>query len=38
MKERLAEEQNLIVHTPVKKKKGQEYLAAADKLFSKAAR
>lgn len=36
MKERLAEKQNLVVRTPVKKKKGQEYLAAADKLFSKA--
>ena len=36
MKERLEEDQNLVVHTPVKRKKGQEYLSAADKLFSKA--
>ena len=36
MKERLAEEQNLDVLTPVKRKKGQEHLSAADKLFSKA--
>jgi hypothetical protein len=36
MKERLAEEQNLEVLTPVKKKKGQKHLSAADKLFSEA--
>ena len=36
MKERLAEEQNLDVRTPVKKKKGQERLSAASKLFSTA--
>ena len=36
MKERLAEEQNLEVFTPVKKRKGQERLSAADKLFSEA--
>ena len=34
MKERLAEDQDLDLLTPVKKKKGQEHLAAADKLFS----
>ena len=34
MKQRLAEEQNLVVLTPVKKKKGQTSLSAADKLFS----
>ena len=36
MKQRLAEEQNLVVLTPVKKKKGQTSLSAADKLFSEA--
>ena len=36
MKERLAEEQNLELLTPVKKKKGQKHLSAADKLFSEA--
>jgi hypothetical protein len=36
MKERLATEQDLDVFTPVKKKKGQENLSAADSLFSKA--
>lgn len=36
MKERLAKEQNLEILTPVKKKKGQEHLSAADKLFSEA--
>ena len=36
MQERLAKEQDLNVLTPVKKKKGQEHLSAADKLFSKA--
>jgi hypothetical protein len=36
MKERLEEEQNLTVRTPVKRKKGQKRLTAADKLFSRA--
>ena len=36
MKERLAEEQDLDVLTPVKKKKGQECLSATDRLFSEA--
>ena len=36
MKERLAEEQHLELLTPVKKKKGQKHLSAADKLFSEA--
>lgn len=36
MKERLAKEQNLEVHTPVKRKKGQKRLSAASKLFSTA--
>lgn len=36
MKKRLSEEQNLDVLTPVKRKKGQERLSAADRLFSKA--
>lgn len=36
MKERLAEEQNLDVFTPVKRKRGQKHLSAADKLFSEA--
>jgi hypothetical protein len=36
MKERLTQEQNLDVLTSVKKKKGQDRLAAADKLFSEA--
>ena len=36
MKERLAEEQNLDVRTPVKRKKGQKHLSAASKLFSTA--
>lgn len=36
MKERLAEEQKLEVLTPVKRKKGQKHLSAADKLFSEA--
>ena len=36
MKERLAHEQDLDVFTPVKKKKGQNRLSAADKLFSEA--
>jgi hypothetical protein len=36
MKQRLATEQDLDVLTPVKKKKGQENLSAADSLFSKA--
>ena len=36
MKQRLADEQNLVVLTPVKKKKGQTSLSAADKLFSEA--
>ena len=36
MKERLTQEQNLDVLTPVKKKKGQDHLAAADKFFSEA--
>jgi len=36
MKERLAQEQDLDVFTPVKKKKGQNRLSAADKLLSKA--
>lgn len=36
MKERLAEQQNLYMLTPVKKRKGQERLSAADKLFSAA--
>jgi len=34
MKERVSKEQGLDVLTPVKKKKGQEHLSAADKLFS----
>lgn len=36
MKERLFKEQDLSVLTPVKKKKGQKRLSAADKLFSEA--
>ena len=36
MKERLSEEQNLDMLTPVKRKKGQEHLSAAEKLFSAA--
>ena len=36
MKARLAKEQNLEVFTPVKRKKGQKRLSAADKLFSEA--
>jgi uncharacterized protein YbaR (Trm112 family) len=36
MKERLAQEQDLDVLTPVKKKKGQNRLSAADKLLSEA--
>lgn len=36
MKERLAVEQNLELRTPVKRKKGQKHLSAADKLFSTA--
>jgi len=36
MKERLADEQNLELRTPVKRKKGQKHLSAADKLFSTA--
>ena len=36
MQERLAKEQDLLVLTPVKKKKGQSRLSAADKLFSEA--
>jgi hypothetical protein len=36
MKERAWSQQDLEVRTPVKKKKGQDCLAAADKLFSKA--
>ncbi|MCS3859772.1 hypothetical protein GGP89_003178 [Salinibacter ruber] len=37
LKERLAEDQNLDLLTPVKKDKGQKTLPAADKLFSEAA-
>jgi len=36
MKERLSEEQSLDMLTPVKRKKGQERLSAAEKLFSEA--
>lgn len=36
LKEQVATDQNLTLVTPVKKKKGQKQLAAADKLFSKA--
>ena len=36
MRARLEENQNLTVRTPVKRKKGREHLAMADKLFSKA--
>jgi hypothetical protein len=36
LKERLAEDQNLDLLTPVKKDKGQKTLSAADKLFSEA--
>ena len=36
MKERLADEQNLELRKPVKRKKGQKHLSAADKLFSTA--
>ena len=36
MKKRLSEEQNLDMLTPVKRKKGQERLSAAEKLFSEA--
>ena len=36
MKERLAKKQNLDVHTPVKRKRGQKRLSAASKLFSTA--
>ena len=36
LKDRLADEQNLDLLTPVKKEKGQKTLSAADKLFSKA--
>lgn len=36
MRERLSREQNLKVFTPVKKRKGQKRLSAADRLFSKA--
>jgi len=36
MQERLAKEQNPLVLTPVRKKKGQSRLSVADKLFSKA--
>ena len=36
MQERLAEEQSLEVLTPVKKRKGQKHLSAADRLFSEA--
>lgn len=36
LKDRLADEQNLELITPVKKNKGQKTLSAADKLFSKA--
>jgi uncharacterized protein YbaR (Trm112 family) len=38
MKKRLAAEQALDVYTPVKEKRGQESLSAADSLFSEAAR
>jgi len=34
LKERLAEDQNLDLLTPVKKNKGQEVLSAADRLYS----
>jgi hypothetical protein len=36
LKERLAEEQNLDLLTPIKKEKGQKTLPAADKLYSEA--
>jgi hypothetical protein len=36
LKERLAEDQNLDLLTPVKKNKGQKTLSASDKLFSEA--
>lgn len=36
LKEQVANDQDLTLVTPVKKKKGQKQLAAADKLFSKA--
>jgi hypothetical protein len=36
LKERVSEEQNLDVHTPVKRERGQERLSAAEKMFSEA--